>query len=84
MGKKTVGVGAGGVGIGVSVGAGLVLTQDDRSSAQAVMITAGNRNRLLPPPKPLSASLRGRMAERGTSPPWSVMRWRILLPLKTV
>ncbi len=50
VGKKTVGVGAGGVGTGVNVGAGLALTQDDRSSAQAIMHTAVNRDRLLPSP----------------------------------
>lgn len=51
VGKKTVGVGAGGVGTGVNVGAGLALTQDDKSSAQAVMKTAVNRDRLLPDPQ---------------------------------
>lgn len=51
VGKKTVGVGAGGVGTGVNVGAGLALTQDDKSSAQAVMQTAVNRDRLLPFPQ---------------------------------
>ena len=50
VGKKTVGVGAGGVGTGVNVGAGLVLTQDDRSSAEAMMHTAVNRDRLFPSP----------------------------------
>ncbi|MGB2894805.1 MAG: hypothetical protein WBB65_01405 [Anaerolineales bacterium] len=49
VGKKTVGVGSGGAGTGVCVGAGLALRQDDRSSPQAVMQTAGNRNRFLPP-----------------------------------
>ncbi len=71
VGKKTVGVGAGGVGAGVNVGAGLALTQDDRSSVQAAMQTAANRNFLLPSPK-----------KRGTSPPRLLMRLRILLPLK--
>jgi len=51
VGKKTVDVGAGGVGIGVNVGAGLALTQDDRSSAQAIKKTAVNRNRLLSLPR---------------------------------
>lgn len=87
VGKKTVGVGAGGVGIGVGVGAGFVLTQEERSSVQAVIQTAGNWNRLfLPPqirgtspPKPLSASLRGRIDEQGSSHPCL----GILLPLQT-
>jgi len=84
VGKNTVGVGAGGVGIGVCVEAGLVLRQEIRSSPQAIMQTAGTRNCSLPPLKPLSASLRGRKAEQGTSPPWPVMSWRILLPSKIV
>jgi len=74
VGKKTVDVGAGSVGIGVRVGAGLVLTQDERSMVHAVKQIARNRNRLLPLSESLSASLRGRMAKRGTSLPWWVMR----------